>query len=119
MDTPLENRYLVLHPSHLTDLIVYDMRVFKDITDIVDGRPKRFAGFNILQFSKPANYNITTMEKLPFGAAGTNFCSFAFHADEVMKADGDVKMYVRYDDPEERGTLVGFDKRFIAVPISN
>jgi hypothetical protein len=36
-----------------------------------------------------------------------------------MKADGDVKMYVRYDDPEERATLVGFDKRFIAVPIRN
>lgn len=28
-------------------------------------------------------------------------------------------MYIRMDDPEERGTIVGFDKRFIAVPIRN
>lgn len=36
-----------------------------------------------------------------------------------MKADGTVHMYAKYDDPEERGTIVGFDKRFIAVPIRN
>lgn len=34
-----------------------------------------------------------------------------------MKADGDIYMYSRVDDPEERATIVGFDKRFIAVPI--
>ena len=36
-----------------------------------------------------------------------------------MKADGEVYMYIRMDDPELRGTIVGFDKRFIAVPIRN
>ena len=34
-----------------------------------------------------------------------------------MKADGDIYMYARVDDPEERATIVGFDKRFIALPI--
>ena len=34
-----------------------------------------------------------------------------------MKADGEVYMYIREDDPEERGTIVGFDKRFIALPV--
>ena len=28
-------------------------------------------------------------------------------------------MYARENDPEERGTIVGFDKRFIALPIRN
>ena len=28
-------------------------------------------------------------------------------------------MYSKEDDPGERGTIVGFDKRFIAVPIRN
>ena len=43
----------------------------------------------------------------------------AFYKHEVMKADGEIYMYARYDDPEERGTIVGFDKRFIALPIRN
>ena len=34
-----------------------------------------------------------------------------------MKADGQVHLYERFDDPEERGTILGFDKRFIALPI--
>ena len=114
VDIPLENRYLVLHPSHLSDLIVFDVKAFKDITDIVNGQPKRFAGFSILQFSKPAVYDSSTMEKKVFGAdtADTDtFCSFAFQSEEVMKADGEVHMYAKDDDPEERGTIVGFDKR--------
>jgi hypothetical protein len=119
---PFEKRYLVLHPSHLSDLLRLDIRIFKDITDIVDGQPKRFAGFSMLQFSKPATYNGSTMEKKAFGAIpGDNdtFCSFGFYGDEVMKADGEVYMYRRDDDPEQRGTIVGFDKRFIALPIRN
>ena len=122
VDIPLEQRYLILHPSHLSDLILFDVKAFKDITDVTNGQPKRFAGFNVLQFSKPATYDAGTMEKRAFGAeAGEadTFCSFAFHGDEVMKADGEVHMYDKENDPEERGTIVGFDKRFIAVPIRN
>ena len=36
-----------------------------------------------------------------------------------MKADGDIYMYSREDDPEQRATIVGFDKRFICLPIRN
>ena len=36
-----------------------------------------------------------------------------------MKADGEIHLYSRYDDPEQRGTIVGFDKRFIATPLRN
>lgn len=121
-DIPLENRFLVLHPSHLTDLILFDVKAFKDITDIVNGEPKKFAGFGILQFSKPAFYNTETLAKVAYGAIpgeGDCFSSFAFQGDEVMKADGEVYMYSTDNDPKERGTIVGFDKRFIAVPIRN
>lgn len=121
MEIPVEERFLVLHPSHVTDLIRLDVKGFKDITDIVNGQPKRFAGFGILSFSRMPMFNLDTMEKLPFGATSANvgFSSFAFQAEEVMKADGDVYMYERVDDPEHRATIVGFDKRFIAVPIRN
>ena len=121
MEIPVEGRYLVLHPSHVTDLIRIDIKGFKDITDIVNGQPKRFAGLGILSFSRTPMYDLDTMEKLPWGAAGTDsgFSSFAFQADEVMKADGEVFMYTTENDPKERATIVGFDKRFIAVPIRN
>lgn len=119
---PIEDRYLVLHPSHVTDLIRLDVKAFKDITDIVNGQPKRFAGFGMLQFANMPLYDINTMEKQPFDAeiGGDNvFSSFSFYANEVMKVDGEVYMYASIDDPKERGTIVGFDKRFIALPIRN
>lgn len=122
VDIPLEERYLVLNPKHLSDLILFDVRAFKDLTDIVDGKPKRFAGFNVLQTSATPFYNTTSLEKTAFTKTPGDtdvFCSFAFQKEEVMKADGTVHMYAKYDDPEERGTIVGFDKRFIAVPIRN
>ncbi len=120
-DIPLENRFLVLHPSHLTDLILFDVKAFKDITDFENGQPKRLAGFGMLQFSKMAYYNSSLVKK-PFGSvvAGDDaFCSFAFQSGEVMKADGTVQMYAAVNDPKERGAIVGFDKRFVALPLRN
>ena len=57
---------------------------------------------------------------MAYGGKGTgNFASFAFYMDEVMKADGDIFMYSKENDPEERATIVGFDKRFVCMPIRN
>lgn len=119
---PVDKRYLVLEPRHLEDLLVEDLKAFKDITDIVNGKPKRFAGFNILEYGENATYNASTKEKKAFGAvmAETDtYSSFAFSSDEVMKADGTVNVYSRENDPELRATIIGFDKRFIAMPIRN
>ena len=122
MAVPLEMRYLVLNPRHVSDLILFDTKAFKDIVDLVDGKPRRFAGFNMLQTSVTPTYNATNLKKVAFGAekATTDtFCSFSYCSDEVMKADGEIYLYSRYDDPEQRGTIVGFDKRFVAMPIRN
>lgn len=122
-EIPLEKRYLVLAPQHVSDLLLQDVKMFKDITNLKDGKPYNFAGFNMLQFSRMPVYEIVegSYKKVAFGAttASTCFCSFSFHADEVMKADGELYMYVTRDDPKERGTIIGFDKRFIAVPLRN
>ena len=122
LEVPFENRYLVLDPNHVEDLILYDLKAFKDITDFKDGQPNRFAGFNILQYTRTAKFDFTTRQKLPFGAvadANTVFSSFSFSSEEVMKAMGNMKMYEKIDDPEQRATIVGFDMRFIALPIRN
>ena len=122
LDIPADKRYLVLDPRHTEDLILSDLKSFKDITDFVNGEPKRFAGFNILEFTRNPTYNANTLEKVPFGnekAETDTFCSFAFSGYEVMRADGEMHMYERINDPELRGTVIGFDKRFIALPIRN
>ncbi|WP_264845183.1 hypothetical protein [Capnocytophaga catalasegens] len=112
----------MLHPAHLEDLILYDLKAFKDLTEWKDGNPSKFAGFNILQFTKTPVFNATTMQKKAFGAiteSTDTYCSFAFSSDEVMKADGEAKMYITERDPKQRATIIGFDKRFIALPIRN
>lgn len=122
LEVPFENRYLVLDPNHVEDLILYDLTSFKDITDFKNGQPSRFAGFNILQYTKNAKFDFSTRQKMPFGAlADTNtvHSSFSFSSEEVMKAMGDMKMYEKIDDPEQRATIIGFDMRFIALPIRN
>lgn len=122
MDYPTDKRCLVLCPDHVNDLIRIDLKSFKDIIDFVNGEPKRLAGFNILTFSKNPIYDTETMTKKPFGAAaaGTDgISSVSFYGDEVMKADGSVHMYLTQDDPKERASIVGFDKRFIALPYRN
>lgn len=122
LEVPFENRYLVLDPNHVEDLILYDLKAFKDITDFKDGQPNRFAGFNILQYTRTAKFDFTTRQKLPFGAvtdANTVFSSFSFSSEEVMKAMGEMKMYDKINDPEQRATIIGFDMRFIALPIRN
>lgn len=123
VDIPLEERYLVLAPEHATDLLMEDIKLFKDLTNIKDGKPFNFAGFYMLQFSRVPKYELKSgaFEKIIFGteSESKNFASFAFQADEVMKADGETYMYATEDDAKERGTIVGFDKRFIAVPMRN
>lgn len=119
-DIPSDKRFLVLDPRHTEDLMLQDLEVFKDILDLQNGAPRRFAGFNILEFTKNPTFDSLTLEKRAFGQvedANTCYSSFAFHADEVMKADGNYKIYERGNDPELRGTVIGFDKRFIAQTI--
>lgn len=119
---PLEDRYIVLHPSHVSDLLREDVKLFKELTDIKDGEPIRFAGFGCFHFPFMPTYQASggNYEKVAFADQQTQqFASVAFYKHEVMKADGEIYMYARYDDPEERGTIVGFDKRFIAMPIRN
>ena len=119
---PLEERYIILHPRHVTDLLLEDIKLFKEMTDIKDGEPTRFAGFGCFQFPYMPTFGFSDGKytKIAYEAEQTeHFASVAFYAKEVMKADGDIYMYARYDDPEERGTILGFDKRFIALPIRN
>ncbi len=121
-DIPLTDRYIVLHPKHVTDLLLQDTELFKNLTDIKDGKPFQFAGFGFYSFAQMPFYTVkdNVLTKLAFNAVkpdNAQFASVAFYAEEVMKADGEIYMYSKEDDPGERATIVGFDKRFVALPI--
>lgn len=55
-EIPLDRRFLVLHPKHVSDLLLEDLKLYKDITNIVDGEPLRFAGFGRFAFSHMPTY---------------------------------------------------------------
>lgn len=119
---PLSDRYLILHPKHVSDLLLEDIKLFKELTNIKDGEPFRFAGFGCYAFPHMPYYRVANgvLGKVPFGTTigeADLFASVAFYAKEVMKADGEIYMYSTEDDPKERATIVGFDKRFVALPI--
>ena len=121
-DIPLTDRYIVLHPKHVTDLLLQDTELFKNLTNIKDGKPFQFAGFGFYSFAQMPVYSVKdgALTKVAFNAvkpANAQFASVAFYAGEVMKADGEIYMYSKEDDPGERATIVGFDKRFVALPI--
>lgn len=117
---PLDDRWIVLHPKHVSDLLREDLKLFKDITNLRDGEPFKFAGFGFYSFPYMPAYR--GGEKVGYTANSQDddmFASVAFFGGEVMKADGELYMYALEDDPRERGTIIGFDKRFIAMPIRN
>lgn len=117
LKVPTQDRYLVLCPEHLEDLITFDLKGFRDITDIENGVVKKFAGFGILEFNDNARYNPSTLTKQALGSASGNISSFAFQKNEVMKADGQLQMFAKLDDPEQRGDIIGYQKRFVCLPI--
>lgn len=122
VEIPLDRRFLILHPKHVSDLLLEDLKLFKDLTNLTDGEPTRFAGFGCLSFPYMPTYSFTggKYSKVEFkGQETANFASVAFYTDEVMKADGEIYMYSKVDDPEQRATIVGFDKRFVCMPIRN
>ena len=119
-DIPQDSRYLVLHPKHVTDLLLEDLKILKDITNLKDGEPLKFAGFGCFSCSAMPTYQTVenALFKVKYGGVATDcFASIAFYSEEVFKADGEIYMYASYDDPRERATIVGFDKRSIVLPI--
>lgn len=117
------SRILVLHPKHKADLQAQDLTMYNRIFDVSTGRPVAYLyGFKIYLYSKTARYNSGTGAKVAYkaAAAGTDsFASQAFLKTEVMRADGTVDMFERLKDPDQRGDIIGFQKRGLYLPFRN
>lgn len=107
----------VLNPYHMADLQLEDMKLYKTMLE-----SNRLFGFSIYTFSQLPYYNATSGVKVAFGTnaqATDTQCSLFYSDQEVMRADGDIEVFAKYKDPGERGDVVGFQKRFTALPIRN
>lgn len=123
LEVPHEFRFLTLHPNHVQDISVQDKDLFKQFTNLAEGTVMRLSSFQILEYSQTATFNKGTGVKAAFGAAAApatdTVSSFSFHSQEVMKVDGTIEIFERLKDPEERGDILGFQKRFLALPTRN
>lgn len=119
MDAP-EDRVLVLNPRHENDLIKQDLELMKAI---YSGTVDKLFGFKLYVYSKTPRFNRSTGKKVAFGAAAApttdTISSFAFVGSEVMKCQGTFKMFERLNDPEQKGDIINFQMRALALPKRN
>jgi len=115
MDVPADGRILVLNPQHEADLILQDLTMYKSV--MTSGQ---LFSFQLRRTSATPKYNASTGGKCAFGAVTANtdtLASFAFFKDEVMKAMGTTDMFYTLKDPANKGDIVNFQQRFIALPL--
>jgi len=120
LNIPKEGRILVLCAKHKAAIKKEDKDLFKDVFGSKGS--KNLYGFDVYETSVTPTYNGTTKAKKAFGAAaaGDDVPSSLFYSEfEVMRADGEYDMFSRLKDPEARGDIIGFQKRFVALPIRN
>ncbi len=117
LDGDLDAFAICLNPLHEADLMAQDMKLYKEI--IAMGK---VFGIKMFTNSQTPRFNATTGAKVAFGAApaGTDtIASFLWSKDEVMKADGTVDVFAKYNDPDQKGDVINFQKRFVALPFRN
>lgn len=118
LDAP-DDRVLVLAPAHYNQLAKQDITLMKAI---MQGKEPLF-GFRLFTYSKTPKFNKTTFAKTAFGAAAApatdTISSVAFVGSEVMRAQGSFDMFDRLRDPEQKGDIINFQMRGLALPKRN
>jgi hypothetical protein len=124
LDAPAEGRILLLSTEALAHLQTEDVALFKALLSLagnVSG-PFNLFGFTTYVYSKTPKYDSNGDIK-PIGAApavGDVKClAQAWVETEVMRAVGTTDLFERLNDPGERGDIVGFQQRFLALPLRN
>lgn len=118
IDAPDGSRVLVLHPRHLKQLRSEDRELFKGF---VSGKKDfNLLGFRVYTYSKTPVFNKTSGAKVAYGAAAApstdTISSVAFLNTEVCKAQGTIEMFADLKNPGQRGDIIGFQMRGLALP---
>jgi len=114
IDADLNAFAMMLNPLHEADLMAEDLKLYKEI--ISSGK---IFGIPFFVNSQTPRFNATTGVKVAFQAAPAitdTVASFLWSKDEVMKADGSIDMFAKYSDPDQKGDVINFQKRFVALP---
>lgn len=115
LNIPAAGRILVLNPYHEADLFEEDMGMYK--TMWAGGM---IFGWKVYRTSETPRYNRNTGAKVAFGAVAADtdaVASFAYQSNEVMRADGTYEMFYTLKDPAQKGDVINFQKRFVALPL--
>lgn len=116
MDVDPDSLIAILNPTHLADLRSEDMKLYKEIL-----KDRKLFNFKLYFSAHTPYYTVASGAKKAFGAAidpaFDTQASIVYCKNEVMRADGDYEVFAKYKDPEQRGDVIGFQKRFIAMPI--
>lgn len=118
LEVPQDGRIVQLSPLHKAMLRKEDKSLYKDIFG-ANGTGMLYS-FKVYDVTVTPVYDGTTKAKKAFGAAadpGDLKSSLFYSKYEVMRADGTYDMFSRLKDPEARGDIIGFQKRFLGMPI--
>lgn len=118
MDAPEGSRVLVLNPQHLRTLAGEDKELFKAFIGNSNGF--NLFGFKVYKYSKTPIFDGSAGTKKAYGAASDStdtLSSVAFVNTEVMKAQGTMEMFARLNDPEQKGDIINFQMRALALSL--
>ena len=118
---PKQGRILVLDSAASAALMNEDRVLFNQAFNLTsNGMPGTLYGFKVYNYENLPLY-VAANTKKAFGstyAATDKYTrAIAFHKDEVMKAVGSLDMFETLRDPAARGDIIGFQQRFLAMPI--
>ena len=109
---------VVLNPIHEADLMAEDMKLYREVLSKGD-----LFGMALFSSSCLPSFDTTTKQKKAFGAAldaaKDTQASLVYCDREVMRAIGTTDVFAKYNDPEQRGDVIGYQQRFTALPIRN
>lgn len=115
LDISGQGRILVLNPKHMADLSLQDLALYKAMM-----MNSTLFSFTLRKTSVTPKYNASTGAKCAFGAVAADtdtIASFAFYKEEVMKAQGTTEMFYMFKDPANKGDVMNFQMRFVALPM--
>lgn len=118
---PKQGRILVLDSAATQALFNEDRVLYNQMMNHMNGNaPGTLYGFTVYTYENLPLYTAANAKKAygaTYAATDKYTRAIAFHKDEVMKAVGSLDMFERLRDPDARGDIIGFQQRFLAMPI--
>jgi hypothetical protein len=118
LDVDMNSLVAVLNAVHLADLRAEDLKLYKEVMS-----SNKLFSFSLFVFSGLPYFDVSIATKKAFGSApvaGTDSqASLCYSSTEVFRATGNIDVFAKYKDPDQRGDIIGYQQRFSAYSIRN